>query len=205
MHTILGSENGTLVANSKLISWNSSVAPSLGIIPFSFTVTQDILNSLLMNVTLTAISTYGYWNTTVNVTVPSSINTYSFSRPNNLILPYIISLFFALPFILLGLWALHFNGVSAIDGGFIQLITTTTGSKALKKQAAAGSLGGRENIPEELQKLKIRFGELKNKTKHELGGRGGEIRRAGFGTEDEIVPLTKGANYGVVLSEGEFI
>lgn len=110
-----------------------------------------------------------------------------------------------MPFILLGLWALRHNGVSAIDGGFIQLVTTTTGSKALNREAAAGSLGGQENIPEGLQNLKIRFGELRNKTKYELGGRGGEFRRAGFGIEDEIAPLTKGESYGVVLSEKGFI
>jgi len=158
-----------------------------------------------MNVTLSTISTYRRWSTTTNVTIPYSVNTYSLSKPNNLIFPYSLSLLSALPFVLLGLWALHFNGVSAIAGGFIQLVTTITGSKALKRQAAAGCLGGRENIPEGLQNLKSRFGELRDKTKYELGGRGDEIRRAGFGSEDEIVPLTKSASHGVVLSEGEFV
>lgn len=128
----------------------------------------------------------------------SYFNAYRFSKPESLILPYGFGLLSSLPFILLGLWALHSNGVSAIDGGFIQLISTTTGSKELKTQAAAGSLGGRESIPIGLQNLKIRFGELKNKTKYEVGGMGEEVRRAGFGTEDEVAPLTKGANYGIV-------
>ena len=48
-------------------------------------------------------------------------------------------------------------------------------------------------MPKELQDLKIRFGEL-------IGvgddGKGG-TRRAGFGTEDEVVPLSRGTRYGI--------
>lgn len=168
----------------------------------SFTATEELLNNLLLNVTLSAITAYGWWNTTVNATVDSLINIYSFSKPANLLLPYGLSLLFSLPFIILGLWALYENSVSATDGGFIQLISTSTGSSALKIEAVKGCLGGEENVPEGLKELEVRFGELRSKHKYEVGGKRRKIGRAGFGVESEIIPLKKRADYGVV-DEGD--
>lgn len=57
--------------------------------------------------------------------------------------------------------ALRHNGVSAIDGGFLQiLMTAATGNTAIEQAARAGCLGGEENIPPELKSLEVRFGEL---------------------------------------------
>ena len=78
-----------------------------------------------------------------------------------------------------------------MDGSFEQIITTTTGSSFLDQAAAGGCLGGNESVPKELRDLKIRFGEFIGR---EAPGR---VRRAGFGTEDEVVALTKGARYGI--------
>ena len=79
------------------------------------------------------------------------------------------------------------NGVSATDGGFIQLVTTTRGSKKLDKAAARACFGGDADLPKELLDLKIQFGELVDDSCASTG-----VRRCGFGTEDEVVPLQGG-------------
>lgn len=158
-----------------------------------FKITQDLLKEMLMNVTMSTITAYGFWNTTVNATIDNFINVYRFSRPLNLIVPYSASLLLALPFIVLGLWALYQNGVPATDGGFIQLITTSTESRSVQNAAAGGCLGAGENAPPSLKKLRVRYGEVIGS---EEDRKGRLVRRAGFGTEDEIRPLVKGAKYG---------
>ncbi|RDW81970.1 hypothetical protein BP6252_03082 [Coleophoma cylindrospora] len=186
--TTVGPINGTLIANSQL---NNGIPQKT----ISFNVTEEALNSMLMNLTLSAITAYNYWQTTANVTTSSTVNLYSFSKPLNLILPYFLSLLVSLPLIILGLWALHSNGVSANDGGFVQLVTTSMGSATLEREAAKACLGGTENIWESLAELRIRFGEL-----IETGDRPGfykSMKRAGFGTVDETRPLAKGAEYGM--------
>ncbi len=78
-----------------------------------------------------------------------------------------------------------------MDNSFTQIITTSTGSAVLDRAAAGGCLGGNESTPEELKEMKIRFGEF-------IGcDEPGTIKRAGFGTDGEVVPLKKGENYGV--------
>ena len=133
---------------------------------------------------------YSRWNASVNATMESAVNVYSFSAPFNLLLPYFVTLVLAVPFILLGGLALHWNGVSASDGSFVQIITTSTGSAILDRAAAGGCLGGDENMPRELKDLKIRFGEF-------IGREDAPVKRAGFGVESEITALKKGANYGI--------
>jgi hypothetical protein len=116
---------------------------------------------------------------------------YSFSQPLNLIIPYFLSLFVAVPFLVLGFWALTQNGVSAMDGGFMQIITTSTGSAILDTAAAGGCLGGNESAPQELKDLKIKFGEF-------IGRKDpGRIKPAGFGADSEVVLLKKGDDYGI--------
>jgi hypothetical protein len=109
----------------------------------------------------------------------------------NLIIPYFLSLLLALPLLAIGGLALRHNGVSAIDGGFTQLITTSTGSATLQRLAAGCCLGGEKDVTEALKELKIRFGELVGEEKR------GVVKRAGFGTEEETVPLVKGKMYGI--------
>jgi hypothetical protein len=141
--------------------------------------------------TVSMMLSFGTWNTTANATIHNIINVYSFSRPLNLILPYFVSLLLAVPFILLGGFALHINGVSATDGGFMQIIATSTGSAILDRAAAGGCLGGDESIPQELKDLEIRFGEIIDREEP------GRIKRAAFGIESEITALKKGDNYGI--------
>lgn len=188
----LASRSRPLITDSKFNKYlNFSPDPQDSSLPIAFTMTQDLLNEFLFNVTLSIITNYGYWNTTVNVTTTTFINLYSFSSPTSLILPYFLGLAVALPFVALGLWALHSNGVPASDGGFIQLIMMMKSAK-LESEASAGCLGGGHNIPEKLRNLEIIFGELIEKDNYQ----GEVVRRAGFGTEEEITPLRKGVKYG---------
>jgi hypothetical protein len=129
--------------------------------------------------------------TTVNATTSTSINVYSFSQPLSLILPYFLTLLVSLPFVVLGCLSLFKNGVSAMDGSFIQIIATSTGSAVLDRAAAGGCLGGDESTPQELKDLKIRFGEFIGRDEP------GRVKRAGFGIDSEVVPLKKGADYGI--------
>src|SRR5690348_2470947 len=79
--------------------------------PISFTITQDLLNQALLNITLSAIVQIGYWQTPTNVTLRNSINLFRFSKPLNLLLPYFLSLALALPILILGGFILKRNGV----------------------------------------------------------------------------------------------
>lgn len=72
----------------------------------------------------------------------------------------------------------------------MQILMTTTGSETLRQAAAGGCLGGQRNIPKELKDLEIIYGELRD------GEKEGGVRRATFGTREEIVELEKGAVYG---------
>lgn len=85
------------------------------------------------------------------------------------------------------------NGFSANDRGFIQLLATAR-SMSLERAAAAGSLGA---TPSQLKDLKIRFGELIDHQGTDQRHR--DFKRdkiAGFGTEQETIPLKRGARYG---------
>ena len=154
-----------------------------------FDVSQDVLNDALFNATISAALQLGYWNTSVPISSTNYFNVYSFANPKQLIIPYFACLLLSTPFLLLGLFSLHRNGVSAIQGGFLQMLTTTIGSDTLREAAAGSSLGGEENVPEELKRLKIRYGELIK------SGADGDVRRAGFGTKDEVIPLRHGVSY----------
>lgn len=155
-----------------------------------FKISQDVLNDYLFKLTTSAMLSYGRWNTTTNATVFETINVYSFSQPLNLVLPYFTTLLISIPFIILGSLALIQNGVAATDGGFVQIIATTTGSAALDNAAAGGCLGGSDNVTQGLKELKIRFGQL-------VGRKPGNIKLAGFGTDAEVVPLQRGTRYGI--------
>ncbi|KAJ4339566.1 hypothetical protein N0V95_007756 [Ascochyta clinopodiicola] len=54
------------------------------------------------------------------------------------------------------------QGISAINGGFLQLLMTTTGRTSLDATLAKGlgTMGGYENVSDELRKTEVRFGEL---------------------------------------------
>ncbi len=116
-----------------------------------------------------------------------NVNFFTFSQPVNLILPYFLSLALALVVVIAGGVALVSNGVSA-NGGFQQIICTTSESKSLHKAASGGCLGGEENVPEGLSKLEVLFGELDSRDPS-------SGRHAGFGSVGEVRPLVKERPY----------
>ncbi|KAH8597659.1 hypothetical protein B0O99DRAFT_508321 [Bisporella sp. PMI_857] len=182
--------NGTIIDSTRFNTAFGQYAASTPAPP-SFNITQDLINEYLFNLTLSIMTAYGQWKTTVNATQSISINIYTFSQPLNLILPYFISLGITLPFIFVGFLALLKNGVSATDGSFMQIITTSTGSAILDRAAAGGCLGGDESVPKELKDLRIKFGEIISR------GDPGTVKRAGFGAEGEVTNLRKGEKYGI--------
>ncbi|KAH7391398.1 hypothetical protein BKA64DRAFT_710302 [Cadophora sp. MPI-SDFR-AT-0126] len=157
----------------------------------AFDITQDLMNEYLFNMTTSMMVTYGTWTTLANATRLTTHNVYQFSQPLSLLLPYFITLFVSLPFVVIGCLSLFRNGVSAMDGSFTQIITTSTGSATLDRAAAGGCLGGEESLPDELKDLKIQFGEFVGREDP------GRIKRAGFGVKGEVKPLEKGGNYGI--------
>jgi len=173
-----GPLNGTIIASTALNQNRNQFNTSAP----NFVITQNILNEMLQNVTLSLMNNVGIWMTEVNATQSNFRNVYSFSNRLNLLLPYYISLLVTFPLLAVGFISLHQNGVSATDGGFLQILTTTSTSATLHHAAAAEvfAFEGDKNIPEELKKLKVMFGEL-------------EGERAGFGCEGEVMGVRKGA------------
>ncbi|KNG87436.1 hypothetical protein ANOM_004258 [Aspergillus nomiae NRRL 13137] len=168
-----------------------------------FTVNEEILNSMLANVTISAINHFQLWPTSVNVTRQDLHTQYVWSRPLNLLLPYFLSLGVALPLAALGYWSLRQNGVAATDNGFLQVAMTTRGNYRFDQLAMGGCLGGNHNESTELKNLEVQFGELVQQDRSRLdtelndpGYHTTDVRLAGFGPKDEVVPLVIGARYG---------
>lgn len=149
-----------------------------------------MINEYISNVTLSALNLgLGTQLTPVNVTEYKT--TYEFSAPINLILPYALSLFFGIIFVIVGIWSMVQNGTSAADGGFLQIMTSTVGRTEMEDLAVAhqAKMDG-DNVPKDLLKLKIRYGEL-------IDGEGMGTGLAGFGTENETNVLRKGWRSGM--------
>ena len=142
-------------------------------------ITEELLNQALANITISALS-LNTWYGLVNGSSNRAFNVYYFDHRLSFYLPYGLCLLFTLPVIVIGLLALKYNGVSAIDGGFVQILMTTTGRTELEDAAVKGCLGGEENIPKELKKLKIRFGERITDVRMDTEG----LRSAGDGSDE---------------------
>ena len=109
--------------------------------------------------------------------------TYHFSRPMNLIVPYALSLAFALVLIGIGIWSLIANGVPTADGGFLQVATATTSRTEMDKLIERDSAKNDKNgVRRELLGVRTRYGEL-------VDDGGVSAGRAGFGTYAKTRPL----------------
>ena len=158
-------------------------------------ISPEILNDALFNMTIAfANSAYNRWNQTVSATTATYPLTYVFSRPLNLILTYFVPLALSLPVLVYSIFVLYArNHVSAMTDSFTQILMTTGGSKTITEMAAGGSLGGKNNVPQNLKDLKIRYGDVTFANGMDDMT---EVRRAGFGVEGEVTPLRRGAQYG---------
>ena len=124
---------------------------------------HDMAKDLLINTTISALALNQRFDI-VNGTETRGFNAYRFVNKLAFFLPYGLSLALAVPILALGFVALYVqnHGVSAISGGFLQLFMTTTGHTSLEAVVTKGSgtLGGYENVSEELRETEVRFGEL---------------------------------------------
>lgn len=124
---------------------------------------SEMAKELLINSTISTLSRNRVFNV-VEGTTTRTFNIYRFRDKVAFFVPYGLSLGLGLPMIALGLIAFYGpnNRVSAITGGFIQILMTTTGRTSLEEIIAKGSgtLGGQENVSKELKETKIRFGDL---------------------------------------------
>jgi hypothetical protein len=148
-------------------------------------LTEGMLNDVLTNLTLSAIS-LGTWWDSVPVTTTRYQSTYSFASPLNLILPYSICLAAATLFAVIAIWSLWRNGMYAADGGFLQIMMATRGNTEMERLVVRERLMATDKISDELKSLKIRYGELVGGDILGVGGRG-----LGFGTVEETVSLRK--------------
>jgi hypothetical protein len=152
--------------------------------PRNLDITEASVNELLANVSIFTLS-LNTWYGNVTVNNAEFRNVYRFSEPTNLVLPYGLCLIVTLGFLIVGLNALRMNGVPATDGGFLQIITTTTGNTAMNNAAAKGSMSSIHNVPQELLDMEVRFARL-NET-----SAGGASHVAEFGTIEETLLLER--------------
>jgi hypothetical protein len=102
-----------------------------------FVLSEQVLNDALFNMTMSAAIQLGFWDSEVPVHATSMQQQYSFSNLKTSLIPYIFCPLLSVPFPYIGLASLRKNGVSAIEGGFLQILMTTTGSRELERAAAA--------------------------------------------------------------------
>ncbi|CAI9635786.1 unnamed protein product [Alternaria burnsii] len=148
-------------------------------------VTEDLLNSVLTNITISAIS-LGTWWDMVPITTTRYQSIYSFANPLNLILPYSIYLVAAITFAAIAIWSLSRNGTPAADGGFLQIMTATRGNTEMERLVLREKLTAVEDMSVELKALKLRYGELVGEDVVGVDG-----RTVGFGTIEERISLKK--------------
>jgi hypothetical protein len=159
---------------------------------------STIANDLLINTTISTLSMNERFDI-VQGTESRTFNIYHFQNKLAFFLPYGLSLGLAIPILVLGLIALHVHnhGVSAITGGFVQILMTTTGRTAIESAVlkSFATLGGQENLTKELQDLEIRFGELvdddgdvcrQSETAEPLLNRGSDGAGSQSGTQEDI-------------------
>ena len=162
----------------------------------SYNITPDHLNQALFNLTLAIGYQIGYWNISTIISTTQMVNKYTFATPRNFYIPYGLVLILSIPILVLAMISLYQNGVPAEDGGFVQVLMTTRGNKDLDRLAAAGCLGGSNNVPKALKDMELRFGALvsvESESTAEVDG----IVRAGFGGRGEVQPLRKNVKYGI--------
>jgi hypothetical protein len=148
----------------------------------SLSLSEDTINAYLLNVSISALS-LNTWRSPTPVNVTDYRTIYHFSAPMNLVLPYALSIVFALVFVVIGIWALVLNGVPAVHGGFLQIMTATRGRTEMERVVVEQCVKGNV-MPKELLDLEIRYGVL-------VDGDGVSTGREGFGTVEETTPLKR--------------
>ncbi|CAN9448717.1 unnamed protein product [Alternaria alternata] len=151
----------------------------------AFNLAEDMLNGVLANITMSAIS-LGTWWDMVPVTSTRYSSTYTLSNPLNLVLPYSICLAAASVFVIISIWSLWRNRAPAADGGFLQIMLATVGNTEMSRIMLEEGVATIDDMSDELKSSKIRYGELVYEDK--LGKQG---KRYGFGTAGEVISLAR--------------
>jgi hypothetical protein len=146
-------------------------------------VTEASLNELLTNI-IFSLASLDLYSKPIMVNFTEYRNTYAFSHPINLVLPYKLCLAGGLGIIALGMWSLWMNGVPATDG-FMQVMMATRGRTEMERMVLEQELVNPEKASKELKALKVRYGELV------IEGDGNGKRVWGFGTAEETASLRK--------------
>jgi hypothetical protein len=144
--------------------------------PIKFNLTEITINEYIRNLSISAIS-LDVGAAEIPVHDYRYETVYLFSSPISIALPYSLCLLFAAISVGIGIWSLVQNGTSAADGGFLQVMTATTGRTRMEDLTQAQHFD-QDKLPKELLDLKIRYGELLD-----VDGTGTSV--AGFGTVDE--------------------
>jgi hypothetical protein len=121
-------------AFNKMRANNSDLAD---LNPEDFDISEALLNQALANITISALS-LGTWYDNVHGSSTRVFNVYHFHNRLSFYLPYGLCLLLTFPVRVLGLLALQHNDVTAVDGGFVQLLMTTTRRTDLEDAAARG-------------------------------------------------------------------
>jgi hypothetical protein len=126
--------------------------------PIKFNLTQNTISEYIRNLSISAIPidvriaelpVHDYRYKTV----------YYFSSPISAAPLYSLCLLFAAIFIGIGIWSLVENGISAADGGILQVMTATARRTKMEDLTRAQNFD-QVRLPEELLDLKIRYREL---------------------------------------------
>ena len=145
----------------------------------NLTITEQNLNSILQNVTISLMSTPNT-NRTIVVQRTDNQNVYVFAEPVNLIAPYTLGLVLSTVFAYIGMRSLYANDCSAMVGGVLQILCATQGSEIIHRFAVeAGRNNATRESREVLCDLKIRLGRLC------VGVDGEDV--IGFGTRAELM------------------
>ncbi|KAH7123927.1 hypothetical protein B0J11DRAFT_325563 [Dendryphion nanum] len=96
-------------------------------------ITEATLNAFITSVTILALRLQT-WTSLAPVNITEYRTVWHFSEHMLLVLPYALACGFALILPLIGTWALLENGVPAVDGGFLQVMTSTRGRAEMEKR-----------------------------------------------------------------------
>jgi hypothetical protein len=157
--------------------------------PDDIDLSEEILNEFIANISIsTIILNTWYQQNPVNIT--GFRNVYTFSSPLSLILPYSIFLVLGLLCNILGLFSLAFNGETAEDGGFLQIMLNTQGDTEMNRVARTRRVKEKKVFEKELLDLRVRYGELVGQVgSRDENGERTELKILGFGTVNETVAL----------------
>ncbi|KAH7113254.1 hypothetical protein B0J11DRAFT_619389 [Dendryphion nanum] len=152
--------------------------------PRTLLITEETLNKVLKDIAFSALS-LDTWKRTISINTTRYSNTYHFSRPLSLIIPYSLCLEVGVIFAVVGIVAMWRNGAPASDGGFLQVMMATRGDTEMERLVVQQGLRSTDDVSKELKRLEIRYGALY------IGDAKDGETRLGFGTVDETMSLRR--------------